>query len=368
MAQRVVDNLSGQVYTEITSAPARFLNGPTWIHESPFWPEGWEEGSPFGASPLKHIAMKKLLADQRTLTSKLFENVPWQLASYLWDCLERSKKRTLHIWKVFATAYPDQFPKVEPHRSMKIEGPQASMSDYLRLATSESLSWQTVLTLGQSYADVHELASLGSVKNLVALEIATPEHLAANIEATKPPATALTDRIIRCWDEEAALSERFRYLRIVVLKNQWQLTESSLIYLWRLRTVQYLVVYGCPKLIPEISRVGLPGWMVVDEKPYPPHTLYEFYTACSEALTGDKSVLSAPILDFQIGQMPPPPLRKRGKGTDRPSTIYLQRIDSDTKKRKGHQAHPSQSEQLQPRKAVMKNRTKDIGDMLSDFF
>jgi hypothetical protein len=89
MAQRVVDNLSGQVYTEIASTPARFLNGPAWIHESPFWPEGWEEGSPFGASPLKHIAMKKLLADQRTLTSKLFENVPWQLASYLWDCLER---------------------------------------------------------------------------------------------------------------------------------------------------------------------------------------------------------------------------------------------------------------------------------------
>ncbi|KAL2807880.1 hypothetical protein BJX63DRAFT_411074 [Aspergillus granulosus] len=368
MAHRVVDKSSGQEYTEIALAPAtRFLNGPAWIHESPYWPKGWEEGSPNGASPLKHIAMKKLLADQRPLTSKLFENVPWQLASYLWDCLGR---RTLYMWKIFATIYPAQFSKVEPYRSMKIEGPQASMREYLRLATSESLSWQTVLTLGASYARVHELVEIGAIKNLAALEIATPEQLAANPEATEPPATALTDRIIRGWHEEAETTDRFMYLRVLVLKNQWHLSETSLVYLWRLQSLQYLVVYGCPGLIPDTSRLKQYGWIAVDEKPYPPHTLYEFYQACSEAFTGDRPTLAAPILDFQVGQMPVPPPRKRGKGKDRPSAIYLQRTDAnvESRKRKGHQAHGSQSGQQQPRKAVMKNRTKDIGDMLSDFF
>ncbi|KAL3463173.1 hypothetical protein BJX64DRAFT_257740 [Aspergillus heterothallicus] len=366
MAQWVVDKSTGQEYTEVAFAPAsKFSNGPAWIHESPFWPKGWEEGSPHGAFPLKHIAMKKLLSDQRSLTSKLFENVPWQLARYLWDCLGRSKKRTLHMWKVFATTYPAQFPKVEPCYSMKIEGPQVSMRDYLRLATSESLSWRTVLTLGASYAGVHELVGMGAVKNLAALEIATPEHLAANPKATEPPATHLTDRIIRSWDEEAEVTDRFKHLRILVLKNQLHLSESSLVHLWRLRSLQYVVVYGCPNLILDTSRVRLYGWMVVDEKPYPPHTLYEFYQACSEEFTGDRSTLAAPILDFQIGQLPNLPPRKRSKAGDRPSAIYLQRIDTnvESKKRKGYQ-----DGQHQPRKAVMKNRTKDIGDMLSDFF
>ncbi|KAL2857807.1 hypothetical protein BJY01DRAFT_202254 [Aspergillus pseudoustus] len=372
MAQRVVDKASGQEYTEIVSNPAsRFSNGPAWIHESPFWPKGREEGSPNGASPLKHIAMTKLLSDQRALTSKLFENVPWQLASYLWDCLGRSKRRTLHMWKVFATTYPSQFSKIEPYRSMKIEGPQASMRDYLRLAASECLIWQTVLTLGASYARVHDLVELGTVKNLAALEIATPEHLAANPEATEPPATALTDRIIRCWDEEAEITDRFKYLRVMVLKNQRLLSETSLLYLWRLRSLQYLVVYGCPGLVPETpSKLKLYGWMVVDEKPYPPHTLYEFWKVCSEEFTGDRSTLVGPVLDFQIGQVPSPPPRKRGKAKYQLSAIYLQRIgvSTDSRKRKGHQSHGSQSGQQQPRKAVMKNRTKDIGDMLSEFF
>lgn len=85
-----VDISSGQVYNEIGSAPRRtFVNGPSWVHESPYLPHGWEELSAKGAPSLKHIAMKKVLDDQRVLSASLFGMLPWHIASYLWDCLGR---------------------------------------------------------------------------------------------------------------------------------------------------------------------------------------------------------------------------------------------------------------------------------------
>lgn len=90
MSKRQIDWNTGLVYTEKMMAPAvGFTKGPSWVHESPFLPIGWEEGSPFGAPSLKHLAMRKTLRDQRNLTPELFANVPWHIASYLWECLGR---------------------------------------------------------------------------------------------------------------------------------------------------------------------------------------------------------------------------------------------------------------------------------------
>jgi hypothetical protein len=86
----IINQDTGQVYIETVSAPAVALsNGPAWVHESPYLPRGFEEGSVFEASPLRHIAMRKLLLDQRNLTPSLFTNVPWSIASDIWAFLGR---------------------------------------------------------------------------------------------------------------------------------------------------------------------------------------------------------------------------------------------------------------------------------------
>lgn len=63
--------------------------GPSWVHESPYLTIGWEDTREFGAPSLKHSSMRQVLSDQSMLTPELFANVPWGLASYLWECLGR---------------------------------------------------------------------------------------------------------------------------------------------------------------------------------------------------------------------------------------------------------------------------------------
>lgn len=86
------DRESGQVYTQevIRVAPSsRRRRGFAWVHESPLLPAGWEAYSPVGAHSLKHMAMRAVLSDQRTLSTAHFKGVPWSVARYLWDCVCR---------------------------------------------------------------------------------------------------------------------------------------------------------------------------------------------------------------------------------------------------------------------------------------
>lgn len=86
------DRESGQVYTQevVPVAPStRRRRGFAWVHESPLLPAGWEAYSPVGAHSLKHMAMRAVLADQRTLSTAHFKGVPWSIALYLWVCICR---------------------------------------------------------------------------------------------------------------------------------------------------------------------------------------------------------------------------------------------------------------------------------------
>lgn len=70
--------------------PPRFTRlGPTWYHEIPFLPHGWETTNERGSGSLKHAAMKTLIQDQSALKPESFENVHWHLAKYIWDALGR---------------------------------------------------------------------------------------------------------------------------------------------------------------------------------------------------------------------------------------------------------------------------------------
>ncbi|KAL5337049.1 hypothetical protein BJX70DRAFT_370994 [Aspergillus crustosus] len=364
MARRKVDQQSGQVYTEAVSAPAiSVANGPAWVHESPYLPIGWEEGSPAGASPLKHIAMRKLLLDQRNLTPVLFKDVPWSIASYLWDSLGRCKRQTLHMWKLFATVYPAHFPEIEHYRSMKIEGLKLSMREYLGLVKSDNLRWRVVLTLAASYARVPELVGISEIKNLFALDIATPANPGALPEDSDLQVTALTDRIIRAWSELAHTTGAFAHLRVLILRNQRELSKFALHHLRTLPSLQIVVAFECLHISSACYGGEVEGWTVEMQR-LAPANLYKFYEASGK----EPMFAKTPILEFQIGE------KKRASRAHFESAVYLQRSSVDPnlgiRKREeagivGSQREQSQS---QPRKAVMKSRTKDIGDILKDFF
>ncbi|KAL4972793.1 hypothetical protein BDW66DRAFT_154366 [Aspergillus desertorum] len=309
--------------------------------------------------------MKKLLLDQRNLTPSLFANVPWSIARDIWGLLGRCKRQTLHMWKLLATVYPAQIAEVEQYRSMKIEGPKISMKEYLGLTKSDSLSWRVVLTLATSYARVPEIVGISEIKNLCALDVATPAKSDALPEDTELQLTALTDRIIRAWSELAQAGQAFSHLLVLILQHQTGLSKMALHYLRSFPKLQLVVAFGCPGIESAFSRGDIDGWAVAEVKQSAPAALYEYYEASCKAVGGDSMPADSPILDFQIGEL------KKSRGPVRApySAMYLQRTggaELTARKRKG--ALEGLREQPRRGKAVMKDRTQDIGDVLKSFF
>ncbi|KAL6234677.1 hypothetical protein BDW75DRAFT_159430 [Aspergillus navahoensis] len=275
-----------------------------------------------------------------------------------------SKRQTLHMWKLLATVYPTQLAEVKQYYSIKIEGPKLALKEYLGLTKSDSLSWGVVLTLATSYARVPEIVGISEIRNLCALDVATPAKSDTLPEDTELHLTALTDRIVRAWSELAQTGEAFSHLRVLILQHQTGLSKMALHYLRSFPNLQSVVAFGCPGIESALSGGDMDGWAVTEVKRFAPATLYEYYKASRKAAGGDSMPAESPVLDFQIGEL------KKFHGLIRApySAMYLQRTGGaklTTRKRKGALEGPR--EQLRKGKAVMKDRTQDIGDVLNSF-
>ncbi|KAL4744253.1 hypothetical protein BDW72DRAFT_105813 [Aspergillus terricola var. indicus] len=274
------------------------------------------------------------------------------------------------MWKLFATVYPAQFAEVEQYRSMKIEGPKLSMKEYLGLVKSDVLSWRVVLTLATSYARVPEIVGISEIKNLCALDIATPARADTLLDNTDLQLTALTDRIVRSWSESAQAGEAFSHLRVLILRHQTGLSKIALHYLRSFPKLQSVVAFRCPGIESTFSGGDVDGWAVAEVKRSAPATLYEYYEAICKAASGGSMPAESPVLDFQIGELE----YSRESARAPYSTMYLQRTggapvvvpELTTRKRK--EAVEGPREQSRRGKAIMKDRTQDIGDVLSGFF
>ncbi|PGG95899.1 hypothetical protein GX51_08078 [Blastomyces parvus] len=296
MARRGYDRGSGQVYMDrvvpsfVYSSDA---TGPSWSHESPFLPTGWEECSPCGANSLKHMAMRKALLDQRPLTALHFSNIPWELAKYLWDCLG---------------LYPLEFREIAPYYSLNASTKKMSLRNYSRLIHSPSLSWGTILSISTDHADLHDLVEISKITNLVALDITTSSPVKSiSLRDDDVPITKLTDRVVRSWSELAGSSEAFNNLRVLMLHLQTDVTLRIFSYLDRFPSLEALVVVGCPHFADDSAKtVGHQhGWgtriiNATDE------TIYECYTNYitsidSTANSKVPDMRSLPLLDFSLG-------------------------------------------------------------------
>ncbi|RAH70238.1 uncharacterized protein BO66DRAFT_322812 [Aspergillus aculeatinus CBS 121060] len=371
----VVDRNSGQVYLESFKEPSLASSkGAAWVHETPFLPEGWDKQLVArGAPSLMHAATREALSDQRNLRPELFASVPWRLAKSLWDILGQCNKQTTYAWKLFATAYPEEFGKIASHRAMKVESPLMPMQDYLSLVKGDSLSWCAILTLAATHARVPDLVGLANIPNLIALEIATPLQYEGIQDESEAPMVDLNDRVVRSWSELAQSSAGFVNLRVLMLQFQSDISSVALRYLRDLPALQFMVLNGCPA-IPAGAAVGfeLEGWTVVDMGEVPT-SVQSIYQKTLEIDGAEKSTfpVDAPTFSLQVGQKTLKVLRATSKKTHRAvgyNPICLRRIKDYAEPPVKKQKTTSDQRPAGPKRAVMKERKlKDLGGMLQDF-
>jgi hypothetical protein len=298
------------------------------------------------------------------------------------------------MWKLFATVYPAELRNVAKYRSMKVKWPKMPLREYWSVVKSDSLSWRLVLTLTPSFGRVPELVEIANIKNLVALEIATPLQVMPMLDSSEPQNAGLNDRIARTWSELAETSGAFTHLRILRLYCQPDLTPVGIRYLSALPGLCFIIAHGCPNLKPFLQGEGLdkdrwevtaiPQFVVKESSQLEgsePLTLYECYQksfhASSEGHAIEDGILDrgSPVLDFRIVPEGSQGLGKRGSSF---STIYFQRRKASgsrppeppQKKLKitGQSPEKTSRPRSGSRKPVMrKQNPRDLRDVLGDF-
>ncbi|KAF7164239.1 hypothetical protein CNMCM6106_000820 [Aspergillus hiratsukae] len=320
MSVQKLDRKSGQVYEEQAMVPSlSFSMGPSWVHESPFCTAERDARHQKGSPSLKECVMEGLLSDQRDLTPELFRHIPWRIASSLWDYFGRRHRRTLYMWKLYATAYPAEFWGVAKYRSMKVSCPQMTLREYWSVVKSDSLSWRSVLTLNPSFGRAPELVEIAYIKNLVALEIGRPLHLLQMPDNSEPHLAGLNDRIARTWSELAESSGAFSHLRVLRLYFQPDLSPMGIRYLSALPGLCLIIAHGCPALEFCLKGESLDtdGWEVTTTPQFAvkscdqlegaePRTLYECYQTSFDARSDGHAIeegildRGSPVLNFRI--------------------------------------------------------------------
>lgn len=278
------------------------------------------------------------------------------------------------MWKLFATAYPEQFSRTAQYRFVKIEDISLTLRGYLAMVKSERMCWRTVLTLKNAFATVPELVEIADLGNLVALDFAIQSNERAQAEEGEKPETPLNDRIVRTWSELAQMKGAFEHLRILRVFYQEDLSKVVLRYLKLFPALQFFIAYSCPQLA-GCTAEDLEGWeefyvreLVVKE----PFLSYRTSVGDNVGVDCEPSTVSpkCPILDFQLGNgLYMPPL-----DTDRSQAklLCLRRVRPEagpaSKRLKESGSLEAFQKPTGPRRPVMKDRgAKNLNDALREF-
>ncbi|KAK2744403.1 hypothetical protein FQN57_004300 [Myotisia sp. PD_48] len=240
-AKRKCDHDSGQVFIEevIETNSTSQLLGSQWILDSPFLPPGWEAMSMKGAHSLKHMAMRGLLSDQRGLTVNHFMETPWPLAKYLWD-YEYSRRKSLYIWKIFATVYPQELNEIQHRYTVLLNPEKGTIVDYLKLLPCDTLEWAVTLKVSTEFLQQYHLHHVANIRNLIGLEIKSA--------AFGTSAVTMSDHVIRDWGELSRTGRGFKHLRVLVLRTQNRVSDRIFPLLDGFQSLGFLVVRNCPQL------------------------------------------------------------------------------------------------------------------------
>ncbi|KAJ5648045.1 hypothetical protein N7490_004417 [Penicillium lividum] len=247
-----------------------FSRGPHWNHESPFLPVDWETTQKRGAPSLKHAAMKRVLRDQSELRSEMFADIPWIIAEYLWQCLENCNKRTMHMWKIMTTVYP-QFREGHPHYHLVTDNcnMKKPLRQYFEIMNSNTCQWRAILSVTHNFTDVADFLAIANVTNLVSLHITSAKSRKDDSLLGTPVQTTdgIQDGVIRSWLEMAETQGSLQHLRVLRLGRQGNLTPHVLPLLRELPELQYIVICQCDHFTRKLSRyhpIDRQDWIMID--------------------------------------------------------------------------------------------------------
>ncbi|KAJ5908930.1 hypothetical protein N7495_001612 [Penicillium taxi] len=362
-----------------------FKRGKYWNHESPFLPVDWEQiNSETGAPSLKHSAMRYALQDQSQLKAFMFKNIPWLLAKYLWDCLDRCNKQTLHMWTIMATVYPDYFFTSCRRYRLMTGIPVPPVKNYIEMMSSDSCNWRAILSLSSTWATVADLVSIGNMKNLVALEI-HKSPAANNSEGHWD----MEDRIVRSWVDMAKDLSSLQHLRVLKFRHQNELTSNIFRMLKQLPQLQMIVMEDCGRF----NRDDIDGWYprrldtIIDKvagtdiqhnlrlsyiydgiprhlKSYPFNDMMELEPSALNNPDDHKAL----TMEFQLPVVDREPsgllLRPSSSGFENAVTCFV-RMSSN--KLEGPNGPKSKWPKTKVQKRVLKSRGRDMADLLREF-
>ncbi|CAG8353523.1 unnamed protein product [Penicillium salamii] len=377
--------------------------GPTWYHEIPFLPHGWETTNDHGSGSLKHAALKSLVRDQSALKPELFEHVPWCLAKYIWDALGRCNKQTMHMWKIMTIAYPKQFHELSRHYCLSAGSPKKPLGDYMNILNNDDFCWRAILTIATTYCSAADLTAIAKIKNLVALDVYNQPYTS---KSTLDPMSVdhdglpLQDGFVRGWIE----SNELQHLRVLRLYNQHEMTTSALRSLRDLPELQLVLAYECEKITKHIRKSGRPangvginveGWSAcrldwlwdserkAESLNHVMPLLHAYESSIQPAKNGEtkSSSLSTklPILEFKlptIDHSKKEMLAIRSNYSSMSIVMFTrdpvrQRIEGERKQKRERERKGSgapEGSHRPPKRAIMKDRGIDISKTLNEFF
>ena len=143
-----------------------------------------------------------------------------------------SQVDSVHAWRVFAAAYPDELHEDSKFRQLRLSREILDFDDIILHASSLSFQWMTYLTIANIRCTRASLAQVSQLNNLTVL------HVGPNIKVEDAD---FDDRIIRTWSRAATEANAFSRLRVLNCYQLVHVTEKAFGYLLQIPSLTYFV-------------------------------------------------------------------------------------------------------------------------------
>ncbi|KAJ5046400.1 uncharacterized protein L3040_003644 [Drepanopeziza brunnea f. sp. 'multigermtubi'] len=174
-----------------------------------------------GSRALRDLAIDSIVENLGDLTFEWIQELPKHLKLRIWALARERYTVPLTVWSMFSRdlSREDRIPLSLLRYRQQIELPPLSLGSYSTAITSPGFDFLATLSITTAFP-VSDLVTLSSITNLAVLEII---HTTGQVMES-----AVSDRLLRTWQEAAINKGAFPVLRILKLWNHNELTTQSL--------------------------------------------------------------------------------------------------------------------------------------------
>jgi hypothetical protein len=128
------------------------------------------------------------------------------------------------------------------------------LKGYIDIIRSDACHWRAILSLSNHYAHQSDLVDIGTLRNLVALEITQGRNLGSSLRAEAWDTTELEDGVVRSWLESAQVTRSLQHLQVLRIYGQKPLTHHVFSMLEKLPRLNLVVIYKCERITQDLSQ------------------------------------------------------------------------------------------------------------------